>query len=114
MMCLHPRKTPSTSIENSWRKASSVRSSIDPCVVIPALLTRMSIRSQLASAASHCASFDTSSSTRSEVHTSELQSLMRISYAVFCLKKEKKKSIKILHINESLFESQFQQTTKNK
>src|SRR3546814_5417415 len=30
---------------------------------------------------------------RSEEHTSELQSLMRISYAVFCLKKKKKKSM---------------------
>src|SRR3546814_2162765 len=30
-----------------------------------------------------------SQSTRSEEHTSELQSLMRISYAVFCLKKKK-------------------------
>src|SRR3546814_4759181 len=29
---------------------------------------------------------------RSEEHTSELQSLMRISYAVFCLKKKKTKS----------------------
>src|SRR3546814_10919171 len=28
---------------------------------------------------------------RSEEHTSELQSLMRMSYAVFCLKKKKKK-----------------------
>src|SRR3546814_8690528 len=33
---------------------------------------------------SHCAD-------RSEEHTSELQSLMRISYAVFCLKKKKTK-----------------------
>src|SRR3546814_15064465 len=33
---------------------------------------------------------------RSEEHTSELQSLMRISYAVFCLKKKKKTS-KITH-----------------
>src|SRR3546814_15050805 len=31
---------------------------------------------------------------RSEEHTSELQSLMRISYAVFCLKKKKKKKHK--------------------
>src|SRR3546814_7616299 len=31
----------------------------------------------------------TGDSTRSEEHTSELQSLMRISYAVFCLKKKK-------------------------
>src|SRR3546814_8257171 len=30
--------------------------------------------------------------TRSEEHTSELQSLMRISYAVFCLKKKIKKT----------------------
>src|SRR3546814_6384404 len=30
--------------------------------------------------------------SRSEEHTSELQSLMRISYAVFCLKKKKKHS----------------------
>src|SRR3546814_3374015 len=29
---------------------------------------------------------------RSEEHTSELQSLMRISYAVFCLKKQKQKT----------------------
>src|SRR3546814_10920127 len=34
---------------------------------------------------SHFTRFD-----RSEEHTSELQSLMRISYAVFCLKKKKK------------------------
>src|SRR3546814_7960430 len=30
--------------------------------------------------------------TRSEEHTSELQSLMRISYAVFCLKKKQKQN----------------------
>src|SRR3546814_6121485 len=34
-----------------------------------------------------------SSGERSEEHTSELQSLMRISYAVFCLKKKKQKKI---------------------
>src|SRR3546814_8203436 len=34
-------------------------------------------------------SFVTMASGRSEEHTSELQSLMRISYAVFCLKKQK-------------------------
>src|SRR3546814_4263050 len=32
---------------------------------------------------------------RSEEHTSELQSLMRISYAVFCLKKKTKKTEKV-------------------
>src|SRR3546814_1524168 len=34
---------------------------------------------------------------RSEEHTSELQSLMRISYAVFCLKKKKKYKPKNTH-----------------
>src|SRR3546814_5565634 len=38
-------------------------------------------------------------SDRSEEHTSELQSLMRISYAVFCLKK-KKQPINIPRITE--------------
>src|SRR3546814_5757069 len=33
----------------------------------------------------------TATAHRSEEHTSELQSLMRISYAVFCLKKKKNK-----------------------
>src|SRR3546814_9284466 len=36
------------------------------------------------------ASLVNSSALRSEKHTSELQSLMRISYAVFCLKKKKR------------------------
>src|SRR3546814_2717705 len=34
---------------------------------------------------------------RSEEHTSELQSLMRISYAVFCLKKKNHHIIMIMH-----------------
>src|SRR3546814_1607146 len=34
---------------------------------------------------------------RSEEHTSELQSLMRISYAVFCLKKKKQKQQNTTH-----------------
>src|SRR3546814_6360208 len=44
-------------------------------------------------------------SDRSEEHTSELQSLMRISYAVFCLKKKKT----IQHIHEVTLRDQ----TKN-
>src|SRR3546814_2232644 len=44
------------------------------------------------------------SSDRSEEHTSELQSLMRISYAVFCLKQQKKK--KETHTNEKYTEQQ--------
>src|SRR3546814_8647184 len=48
---------------------------------------------------------------RSEEHTSELQSLMRISYAVFCLKKKKttktnKKSNNKQNINQCLIDEQ--------
>src|SRR3546814_9704893 len=45
---------------------------------------------------------------RSEEHTSELQSLMRISYAVFCLKKKKNNKRKYLAIINT------QPTTKNR
>src|SRR3546814_1603237 len=39
---------------------------------------------------------------RSEEHTSELQSLMRISYAVFCLKKKKqRKNKQPIHIRQT-------------
>src|SRR3546814_1399042 len=44
-----------------------------------------------------------STPVRSEEHTSELQSLMRISYAVFCLKK-KKKLTKIHYITTMSYE----------
>src|SRR3546814_6036926 len=40
-----------------------------------------------------------STQRRSEEHTSELQSLMRISYAVFCLKKKKQKHKKEQKMN---------------
>src|SRR3546814_7795495 len=40
----------------------------------------------------------TAAQIRSEEHTSELQSLMRISYAVFCLKKKK---IKLTNTNQT-------------
>src|SRR3546814_3444946 len=42
--------------------------------------------------AAHSACRASSLRGRSEEHTSELQSLMRISYAVFCLKKKNKKT----------------------
>src|SRR3546814_1170864 len=64
----------------------------------PASRSCASLRSRTAASGScrSCASSATctrrcpTASTRSEEHTSELQSLMRNSYAVFCLKKKKK------------------------
>src|SRR3546814_3815781 len=42
---------------------------------------------------------------RSEEHTSELQSLMRISYAVFCLKKKTKTQYTQKHVRHQLLET---------
>src|SRR3546814_4494262 len=47
-------------------------------------------------ASTHCCSGSSYDGARSEEHTSELQSLMRISYAVFCLKKKKKQKRNII------------------
>src|SRR3546814_5283910 len=44
---------------------------------------------------------------RSEEHTSELQSLMRISYAVFCLKKKKKTRTNKRHIKAKKTNTQY-------
>src|SRR3546814_5196144 len=41
---------------------------------------------------------------RSEEHTSELQSLMRISYAVFCLKKKKYKKTKMHKLKHTTYD----------
>src|SRR3546814_1233714 len=48
---------------------------------------------------------------RSEEHTSELQSLMRISYAVFCLKKKKTKTQR-KHTNVKKLEEKKESITK--
>src|SRR3546814_9210245 len=49
---------------------------------------------------------------RSEEHTSELQSLMRISYAVFCLKKKKITHKRLIEINSNI-EHKTQRHTKH-
>src|SRR3546814_3319054 len=49
-------------------------------------------------AGSRCRELAARWAARSEEHTSELQSLMRISYAVFCLKKKKLPNILQLYI----------------
>src|SRR3546814_4634109 len=46
---------------------------------------------------------------RSEEHTSELQSLMRISYAVFCLKKKKKTKL----LNKQTTQQQMETTKQH-
>src|SRR3546814_7621922 len=54
------------------------------------ILDRDGSRAPIVNGCEFTPSLGVSSAHRSEEHTSELQSLMRISYAVFCLKKKKK------------------------
>src|SRR3546814_9921658 len=58
--------------------------------VTPSLSWKLSPRHQISRGPSRSVN---AAMARSEEHTSELQSLMRISYAVFCLKKKKIKNI---------------------
>src|SRR3546814_9969904 len=53
---------------------------------------------------------------RSEEHTSELQSLMRISYAVFCLKKKNQSQKTTLNVSTTDYNTTYStyQSTKNK
>src|SRR3546814_5593860 len=55
--------------------------------LLPLLLLQQDMRTLPLGVADY--STEHSADTRSEEHTSELQSLMRISYAVFCLKKKR-------------------------
>src|SRR3546814_7531213 len=64
------------------------------------LVSSGELTNSLSIAAAICADwFGSLTETRSEEHTSELQSLMRISYAVFCLKK---KTYKTPHLRRTL------------
>src|SRR3546814_9914264 len=53
------------------------------------LIKEIAYRCGFQSSSSFSSAFRRATSLRSEEHTSELQSLMRTSYAVFCLKKKK-------------------------
>src|SRR3546814_3428785 len=69
-------------VEDIWPFPCSIRSS----------WARSTRRTASSWRRSPAAAPDRPSCRRSEEHTSELQSLMRISYAVFCLKKKKKEN----------------------
>src|SRR3546814_8203418 len=73
------------------------RSSVDWIVPCPEFSTGTTPKSAAPEATSSKTSSTLASGSalaRSEEHTSELQSLMRISYAVFCLKKKNKTYIR--------------------
>src|SRR3546814_6410053 len=94
---LFPYTTLFRSRSSLWIKASfSVTSRMLSSVACPAspfiLLNPVELSGSASEASNNATASDESRSLapiRSEEHTSELQSLMRISYAVFCLKKKK-------------------------
>src|SRR3546814_1788483 len=101
MLRLPPRSTrtdtlfPYTTLFRSHAPSSGLRESMRPCHAT-AHSTHGSARPTFwgcchpgSAHRDQCGRRATHPSNRSEEHTSELQSLMRISYAVFCLKKKK-------------------------
>src|SRR3546814_3902441 len=90
-----PCRSPAMSaIASTARTIASTARSKATCAspMSPATGRRAATASGLSTSATCCGGASPASTRRSEEHTSELQSLMRISYAVFCLKKKKKQS----------------------
>src|SRR3546814_4879892 len=75
-------RSPAKSSPRPYRLTSRAASSVLSVVAGPPAVTQRKSGTRRLSCRS--------TGERSEEHTSELQSLMRISYAVFCLKKKKK------------------------
>src|SRR3546814_10678424 len=69
-----------------WAFRAEIKPAISCAIRLSANCTPMTQKSRRALSAAMC---QRDGNRRSEEHTSELQSLMRISYAVFCLKKKK-------------------------
>src|SRR3546814_4784731 len=78
-------KMPNTREANSWRKCPNLSSAVKKAATVSG--SRRVTKAREPWSPRVTAIWP----RRSEEHTSELQSLMRISYAVFCLKKKKKK-----------------------
>src|SRR3546814_7699307 len=74
----------------SPRNMSSLRARVMPVYTSSRDSTRLSCAGSSSHTSSNSEPWALCTVMRSEEHTSELQSLMRISYAVFCLKKKTK------------------------
>src|SRR3546814_7439825 len=79
------------SASGSEDRLSTTRISNDGYVVLSRMLSTH-VRSSSTLSRVGMTRLTSGAGVRSEEHTTELQSLMRISYAVFCLKKKKKSS----------------------
>src|SRR3546814_4479818 len=93
--------------------ASFAQSSVCAAVKSATLSRSPAMNSRPAMCRSSTATIARHSWRRSEEHTSELQSLMRISYAVFCLKKKNKKKTNTKDIHRYTNNMTSYQTTYN-
>src|SRR3546814_2806360 len=82
----------STRTDTLFPYTTLFRSRRSTSTILPTMRLAAWISCARATTGSCSASATTVPSRRSEEHTSELQSLMRISYAVFCLKKKNKQN----------------------
>src|SRR3546814_5265088 len=83
----------STRTDTLFPYTTLFRSLVPNDVVVADLLQRHQHQKRIDHRVQTAAELRAERVARSEEHTSELQSLMRISYAVFCLKKNKKHDI---------------------
>src|SRR3546814_5664763 len=75
-------------LSDNGASAGALRSSASPVGPVVTRITAAAPRVSASVNGSHTARSSKLDQRRSEEHTSELQSLMRISYAVFCLNKK--------------------------
>src|SRR3546814_5380632 len=119
MIRLPPRSTrtdtlfPYTTLFRSRVWGPGTRAERSPAVILLAVSTSSATgrTSRSATASAIQTVSPTSSNERSEEHTSELQSLMRNSYAVFCLKKKKQKRLIDRHYTYTSQHAKQQTTT---
>src|SRR3546814_7834830 len=78
-------------LDSSQLYANTVHAAARSRMNVPFFLADESLNAAFLSEAEAAGLMQLKGHKRSEEHTSELQSLMRISYAVFCLKKKKSK-----------------------
>src|SRR3546814_8572063 len=87
----------STRTDTLFPYTTLFRSVQRPCARFACSFVRPAIAGVPSQHAGHFGRRKNSCSDRSEEHTSELQSLMRISYAVFCLKKKNNEKTNIMN-----------------
>src|SRR3546814_1114908 len=79
---------PRSFTSQEWSEERATARSIRPEIVLPPSVYPKLVRFVDMDNSASVRAVDSRNLSRSEEHTSELQSLMRISYAVFCLKKK--------------------------